>query len=174
MDPFRQYNIEIQGLKKGKYEYFYKIEDPFFELFEYSPVSRGKLGVELHLEREESHIALDFKIAGTVELTCDRSLELFDYPLQLSERMILKFGEEAQEVADDLEIIGHNTQTINIAHYIYEYIGVAIPMKKVRPDLIGEDENSETLVYSSRRENEADETTDPRWEALAKLKKHKR
>lgn len=173
MDPIRRYDIDIQGLKQGIHRFDYLIDDAFFALFEYSPVDKGSLEAVLELERGEAHLTLNFDIRGTVGLICDRSLEPFDHPLQLKERLILKFGDQPQEVSDELEIIPSHKQTINVARFIYEYIAVSIPMKRLRPELIGEDETNEGLVYSSNAGHQDTPNKDPRWEALEKLVRKK-
>ena len=48
-------------------------------------------------------MVLMFDIAGTVELTCDRSLDVFDEPIHIQEKLILKFGEKAEILSDDIE-----------------------------------------------------------------------
>lgn len=173
MDPIRCYDIDILGLRQGIHRFEYLVDHDFFALFEYSPVDKGSLEAVLELERGEAHLTLNFDIRGTVGLICDRSMEAFDHPLELKERLILKFGDQPQEVSDELEIISSHTQTINVARFIYEYIAVAIPMKRLRPELIGEDERNEGLVYSSNAGNQDTPNTDPRWEALEKLVRKK-
>jgi uncharacterized metal-binding protein YceD (DUF177 family) len=122
---------------------------------------------------------LHFHIIGSVELICDRTLEPFDFPLDIEQKLILKYGEADEELTDEIEIISRNTQQINVAQYIYEFIGLAIPMKKLHPTLALADyqENEEgILVYSSETSGPEDEkessteATDPRFDILKKLK----
>jgi uncharacterized metal-binding protein YceD (DUF177 family) len=128
-------------------------------------------------------LQLKFHIQGAVELACDRTSEPFDYPLDVTNRLILKFGEADEELSDEIEIISRGTQHINVAQYIYEFIGLAVPMKKIHPRLSGEqyEENEEgILVYRSAGEeggaegddNTDDDDVDPRWQILKNLPKN--
>jgi uncharacterized protein len=108
-------------------------------------------------------IQLFFHIIGTVELICDRTLEPFDFLLDIHQKLILKYGEEDEELTDEIAIISKNTQQINIAQYVYEFIGLAIPMKKLHPSLAQEEyqENEEgILVYSSETSPQENENAD--------------
>jgi uncharacterized metal-binding protein YceD (DUF177 family) len=76
------------------------------------------------------------------------------------------------------------TQYINVAQHLYDYIGLAIPMKKLHPRFVEEDQEREDdpeaeglLIYSTGSEGEEDEDDDdedgpldPRFAALKKLK----
>jgi uncharacterized metal-binding protein YceD (DUF177 family) len=184
MKDLRPFEIEIQTLKFKRHEYEYDIDASFFTHFERSPVEKGKFKVKLTLDKSETMLQLKFHIQGVAELACDRTSELFDYPIDVTNRLILKFGEADEELSDEIEIISRGTQHINVAQYIYEFIGLAVPMKKIHPRLADEqyEENEEgILVYRSAGEEseaEGDDSTDdgddvdPRWQILKNLPKN--
>jgi uncharacterized metal-binding protein YceD (DUF177 family) len=74
------------------------------------------------------------------------------------------------------------TQFINIAQHLYDFIGLAVPMKKLHPRFIEEtdedeeDESEGLLIYTTgtadEEEDDDDEDgpVDPRFEALRKIK----
>jgi uncharacterized metal-binding protein YceD (DUF177 family) len=116
-------------------------------------------------------INLRLRIEGEVELTCDRSLDTFLFPLKVEETVLYKFGEENEEVSEDLQIIRWDTERINLMQVIYDVINLAVPLKKLHPRFDEDDEEDE-LIFSTRGEEEEElpKTEDPRWEALRKLK----
>ena len=82
----------------------------------------------------------------------------------------MKYGDEAIELSDDVEIIPFNTQQVNVAKYMYEFISVAIPMKKLHPRY-NEEIDEDQIIYSSNEDEEEDKAEiDPRWIELKKLK----
>lgn len=168
------FNIDIYGLKIGGHDYQFEYDDGLFGRVENSIISKGKGACEILLEKSETMITLKFHIKGTVQLICDRSSEAFDYGIDLSEQLILKYGEEFDKVNEEVWVIPSNFQTINVEEIIYEYIGVAIPMKKLHPKFGEDDSEGVELVYSSADESSDDEseetTNDPRWDILKKLK----
>lgn len=155
--------------------------DAFFEELEQDIIESGHFKTHVELNKSATMIQLHFHSEGSVGLVCDRSLEPYEEPFITDDRIILKFGDQNQELTDEIEIIGRNTNRINIASYIFEFIALALPVKKIHPSLrsdedeFSEDDDDVVLVYTSEmpEEDENEETSekiDPRWEALKKLK----
>jgi uncharacterized metal-binding protein YceD (DUF177 family) len=158
--------------------------DAFFEEMEQDLIEHGHFKTHIVLNKSSTMIQLNFHIEGSVTLTCDRSLEPFEEPIVTDERIILKFGDHNEELTDEIEIINRNTNRINVANYLFDFIALSLPVKKLHPSLrteeneldeLDEDEEDGVLVYSSEDtdtedEEEEKENLDPRWEALKKLK----
>lgn len=175
MKDFATYTIEISNLKNQDYEYDFLVKDNFFQLFPQSLIEQGNLTVKVLLRKSETMLQLHFKITGFIVLTCDRSLENFDFPIKSEAKLILKFGASNEVINDDLEIISRDTIAINVAQYIYEYIALEVPMKKLHPKFQDDsDDDEDVLIYSSEdksvEEQTNEEEIDPRWQALKKLK----
>jgi uncharacterized metal-binding protein YceD (DUF177 family) len=172
-----QYDIDIYGLKDKQYVYDFESGSEFFEELEQELIENGRFKTHLTLDKSATMMILNFHIVGTVELICDRSLEVFEESLDIKERLILKYGDHDEQLADDIELIRHEAVRINVANYIFEYIALALPMKKLHPrfrtdDEDGEDEIESILIYQTPEETQPDsaEEEDPRWAALRKLK----
>jgi len=169
MDLHKEFDIHISKLTLGRHDYSYKIDDRFFELFEYSLVEHGVLQADVILDKKSTFLQLSFDIKGEVRLICDRSLDDFDFLVDCTHKLILKFGDEDQEVSDEVEIIQHGAQTINIAKYLYEYVTLEIPMKKLHPRY-GEKPGETTIVFTSGDSDNSESDSDPRWNELKKIK----
>ena len=169
----RKYTIDIFKLSNTQHDYEFEFDNDFFTLFEESLVNKGKGDIKLILDKSESMVKLKFNIEGKVELICDRSLDSFDYALDIKQGLIMKFGEDYEELSEEMVVIPKSTQQINIAQYVYEFIGLAIPMKKLHPRYKDESEEDEegSLIYSSEdNKNNSEGSVDPRWNKLKKLK----
>lgn len=175
MKGLREFQIDIFGLANKQHEFRFEINDKLFATHEQSLIEKAKGYCHLVLQKTETMLTLDFQIDVEVELTCDRSLEVFMHPVSLQERLLIKYGDENQSLDEEVEVIRNDTSSINIGGWIYEYITVAIPMKKLHPRYQDEaDENEESeLIYSTPLEEPTDEVADPRWEMLKKLKDSK-
>ena len=164
----RDYKIEIFGLKNGTHEYDFSFDEKLFAEFENSLLSKGKGSCKVVMEKTDSMITLHFQVSGSIELECDRSLELFDHPITISKDLIYKYGDEEKELSEDVFVIPKGTQEINIAAFLFEIIHLEIPMKKIHPKFQDSNENDE-IIFSSEDEMK-NERVDPRWDALKKLK----
>lgn len=188
MKFLRNYDIDIIKLKDGKHSFSFEVTNDFFKFYEAEDwVNGANITVTVNLNKTVSVMEVDFDIKGTVGLTCDRSLEEFDHPLELTEKVIYKYGPMVQEISEDVFMITKDTPSINVAQLIYEFILLAIPAKKIHPDYLDETDEDDfeeegTLIYLSEEEEEigaedSDEDShqekpaDPRWEILNKLKK---
>jgi uncharacterized protein len=170
VDQLKKFNIDILRLSNKKHQYEIDFDKDFFGEFENSLITKGEGKVNLILDKSESMISATFAITGFIELTCDRSLDLFDSPLNVNEKVIFKYGEEEGELTDEIQIISRDAHRINVAQTIYELITMAIPMKKLHPRYEGEDMDDEFIFQTEVEEEAPLEEVDPRWAALKKLK----
>ena len=186
MKELRQYDINIFGLKFASHNYEFEIDKKFFQLQDDSILQEGSLKVNLVLEKTSTMLVLNFSITGFIELECDRSLELFNYPLEFTERIIYKYGHAYEEVNEELYIIPDSTDIINVFAHIYELITVKVPFKKLHPKFQEDESEYDTLIYSdeyelddeeydeeveeSDEEESPEQPLDPRFAALLKLK----
>ena len=169
----RDFDIDLLSLKEGRHEYEFGFNDSFFDLFEEPLVSKGEGKVKLTLNKALNLLELTFEINGSVRLVCDRSLDPFDMPIELSRDIIMKYGEEDQELSEDIMMINWDTQRINVAQLIYEFISLEVPIRKLHPRYENEEssiEDDELFYQSEKPSDENKEKIDPRWEALKELK----
>lgn len=179
MNTLRAYDINIVGLENKRYEYDFESDDSFFAALEQELIEKGTVRTHLVLDKSETMIRLDFHIQGTIEQTCDRSLDCYDEPVNTQHTIMLKFADHNEELTDEIELIDRNTVTINVARYIFEFIGLSLPMKKLHrrfraEEQDGDEDENGKMVYRSNPEtndesNDDQPTVDPRWEALRKL-----
>jgi len=165
-----QYTIPFGGLKPGVHSFDFTIDDRFFEQFEYSEIKSGTLAVHVDMDREERLLILDFFIKGKVSLPCDRCLEPVSREIEGREKLLVKLGDHYEEESELVEIIPETDKILNISSYIYEYLHLLIPAKRIHPD----DENGISQcnpeVLKKLKELDEQHVPDPRWEALNKLK----
>jgi uncharacterized protein len=179
LKPLKQFSIPFTGLKIGKHQFEFEIDNSFFDAFEYSLVKKGNLKVAVELDKQETMLILQFHIFGTIELDCDKCLSAFDAPIDVTERQIVKFAEDNLE-SDDLEIIMLNKKEseIDVSSMLYEFITVSVPYIKIcEENGTGVKCDQEMIARLERykvgaqAEEEEEKTVgDPRWDALKKLK----
>ncbi len=170
MNVLNKFEIPFKGLAEGVHEFSYTIDDTFFEAIDYSEVKKGLLSAEVTLDRQAGMMQLHFTISGYVTLTCDRCLELFNMPVHCDEILIIKTGPEPKEESEEVIVIADTEYKLNLWHYIYEYISLQVPYRKVHPN----DENGNSTCDRKQIERidtlNASNRNDPRWDALKNLK----
>ena len=175
-DP--QFDLPIARLSLKTHKFAFELGRAFFEQFDPTGefIADGDLHANVTLIKTERVITIDSHITGTVRLTCDRSLDEYDHPLDVENKLLVRYSDEAKELDDDVLQITPDTLELNIAQHLYDYIGLALPMKKLHPRFQNEaddDPDATTkLIFSTRPPGEGpddDEPADPRWAALKNL-----
>jgi uncharacterized metal-binding protein YceD (DUF177 family) len=177
LKALKQFSIPFTGLKLGQHQFDFEIDKRFFDAFEYSLVKNGALKAKVELDKQETMLILNFQILGTIQLNCDKCLTEFANPIEIKERQLIKFAEDDLE-SDDLEIIMLNRREseIDVSEMIYEFINVAVPYinnceqagqaQSCDPEMIATLEK----LSSGNAIIEEEQSEDPRWAALKKLK----
>ncbi|WP_044173175.1 YceD family protein [Flectobacillus major] len=175
------YRIDIFRLDNKQYVHEFEGDNAFFSHFDQDVIKKGKFKAQVILDKSETMIQMLYNIDAVVELICDKSLEQFEYPLLVSQKMILKFSDRTEEVTDELMLIDRHVQQINVAQDIFDFIFLQIPIKKLHPrfvvkeetleddfeddedfdddDLLWEDEEGE-IVYSTGGSEDDDDDDD--------------
>lgn len=167
------FDIDIYKLSDGKHSFEFEFDASFFTLFEDSIVENGAGNIEVVLDKTPTMITLNFHLEGEVELVCDRSLDNFMFKINEDRAVRLKYGDHQEELSEDLFLISTNTQKIDVGQFVYEFISLAIPMKKLHPRYDNDVESDEMVFYSADdSEDKSNEGIDPRWNELKKIKKN--
>lgn len=131
--------------------------------------------IDFDIYRAPQFIQVKFEMSATVTLTCDRSLEEFDYTVDANYEVLFK-AEEVEESATEtgsIRNIDIYSKQIDLEQDVLDTILLNLPVKKLHPRFLDEDGNPKEFVNEqfglSSDDNE--EHIDPRWEALKELKK---
>jgi uncharacterized metal-binding protein YceD (DUF177 family) len=174
MNYFAQFIIPVTGLKPGPHQFDFEIDDSFFEHFEYSEIHNGKLALHLLIEKEETLLVFHFDFKGFVRVPCDRCFEPFELPLEGHERLILKFGSDAHEESEEVQVVPFGENHFDISPFIYEYIHLSLPVRRVHPDNELGEITCDAGIIRRLEDLSSSSEPDPRWEVLAQLKKNRK
>ncbi len=151
------YKIDIFHLENKQYVHEFEGNNGFFESLNQELIQKGNFKATIVLNKNETMIQMMYHIIGSVELTCDRSLDLFDFPVDIIQKMILKFSDHNEEITEELVLIDRNTQYINVAQDIFDFIGLQIPIKKLHPRFIKDEITYESLMKKFEDEYEEED-----------------
>lgn len=166
---YRQFDLPFSGLKVGKHQFTFPINQTFFDQFEpLQFVSNGQATINVEFEKRTTMLVLTTLVAGQVQTPCFRCNEsvvtLFDGTFNL----IVKFGDDAFENTDEMIQISTNEHKLNLTDLFYEYIYTSLPARFVHKK---KDCNPEVIkLLEDLNIEEEKPINDPRWDALKKLK----
>ena len=175
MNDLKEYLIPFVGLKIGKHQFDYQIDNTFFKNFDYDEFNDVSVKVDIVLEKKSTMLELEFKHKGTVNVPCDVSGEEFDLPIKGKLKLLVKFGDAFNDENEELLILPHGEYQVDVSQYIYELIILSVPLRRVHPgvkdgslsDVI---EKLESLSpKENKKEEQQNNDIDPRWENLKKL-----
>jgi uncharacterized metal-binding protein YceD (DUF177 family) len=180
MKDLKEFDISFIGLKEGIHQFEYTIDKKFFDFFNYDEFYDANVKVMLSFLKNTTIFELDFAFSGWVEVACDVTTELFHQPIAANIHLIVKFGDEYNDENEELLIIPHSENKMNVAQYIYEAIVLAVPIKRVHPGVIDGSLHSEVLeklkefeIKDEDQEEEQEENktkeNDPRWNKLKNI-----
>lgn len=167
------YNIKFGGLPVGLHEFEFDVNGTFFKQFEHPEVTVADLQVKALLTKQNNLLQLQVDVEGTVDLDCDRCMKTFSFPLETSENLVIKHGDPL-ESNDEILVIPEGQEEFDVAQYLYEYLSLAIPARRVPCEIDAEEflcdqkmlEKLQKLNVNPKEE----ENKNPLWEKLNKLK----
>lgn len=175
MHVLQAYTIKFSGLELGLHTFEYQLDKTFFKHFDFSEFEKENLKGKVTLDKKPNRLDLLFEVLGTVEVLCDVSGNPFTMPIQNNIGLIVKFGDELNDSNEEILILPHGEFELNFAQYLYECTVLAVPLKKVDPDLENSKEGRamldklNELSPQSHAESSREENMDPRWDKLKDL-----
>ncbi len=174
MKKHREFMIPFSGLKQGKHEFNFKIDNTFFKSFEYNEFIDAIIDLNVLLHKSITMLEFEMTAGGSVNVYCDVTNEPYDQKINANLELVVKFGEEYNNDNDEILILPHGDFQVDISQYIYEMLVLAVPIKKVHPGVLDGSLKSEAITKLEElhpkeiKKNEGTET-DPRWDTLKKL-----
>ena len=169
MKDLKEFNIPFVGLKEGKHLFQYKVDNTFFELYDYNEFEKSSINVTLEFVKKSTLFELGFTASGTVNVPCDVTNEYFDLEITATLPLVVKFGQEYNDENEEILILPHEVYQFSVAQFIYEMIVLGIPNKRVHPKVLDGTMETEVLEQLEIKEEKTVETTDPRWDKLKNL-----
>lgn len=136
MNKLKKYDIFFRELSLAKHVFDFEITQDFFDLFIVDQeFEQPYLSAQIQLEKNSNFLLLNFKQKGTLMLTCDYSLEKFEYFLNAQEKLLVNFGEFFDDQGDQVLVLPYGESKINVASYIYNLFMLSLPKKRIHPKL---------------------------------------
>ena len=174
--------LKIKTLPFGTHAVECHLDETDFDGQEQIEVRRADVDVTLEVTRKgETTYHLEIACRGTVTTACDRCLDDLDLPVDTTYSLnVEQMGTELDDSNDELLIVPADWRELDAAPLVRDTVLLALPMTHCHES---EDDCNDAVlqVLDSHRveavpdgengdESETNNGTDPRWEALKKLK----
>ena len=138
MEDRRLYTILFRGLSLGSHVFDWTIDGRFFQLYEMSEISDACIQVQLTVVKHTHFLELEFTMNGWSEVICDRCLDPLKLDITSEARMYVGFddhaGEDRSDDDFDMIILSHDDDRLDVAQYLYEYVHLSLPIRRIHPD----------------------------------------
>jgi len=165
-----EYLIPFKGLSIGKHDFQFHVDELFFVEKKSDIVTEGDLIVNFILDRQSRNMTSEMSIKGTIKLVCDRCIDKFDYPIDVTYHQIFKFANAPDIQEDDIIYLGDKEYQLDVSELILENILLQVPIRKVHPD--NEDGTPTCNPKQLKLINKfvKKKQVDPRWDVLKNIK----
>lgn len=174
MGRFDNYYVDLKSSKSNALELSYQLDNKFFADIEGEEFQKGTVEAHVSVKKNGDVFNFSFELAGVVTVPCDRCLDDLEIEVSTTNTLKIKLGESYADEGD-IVVVPESDGGVNIAWYLYEFIALALPMKRVHaPGKCNNEMSGKLKKHSYGAEEEDDEQAqerdiDPRWEALKGL-----
>lgn len=173
MGRFDKYNVNLKGLKTSALEMEFDLDNAFFADIDGEDFQKGTVKAAVTVKKNREIFDFSFALNGTVVVPCDRCLDDLEIEVATENTLRVKFGEDYIDEGD-IVVVPEQDGDINIAWYLYEFIVLALPMKRVHaPGKCNHEMTGRLRKHSAEDATEdagaEEQEIDPRWAGLRNL-----
>lgn len=177
MGRFDKYNVELKGLKTETLCLEFNLDNNFFADIDGEEFQKGAVNARVSVKKNRDVFDFTFALDGTVVVPCDRCLDDLEIDIATENTLKVKLGENYADEGDTV-VVPEQEGGINLAWYLYEFITLALPMKKVHaPGKCNREMTGHLKKYGCNDGSQEDGVDmdagergiDPRWEGLKSI-----
>ena len=179
MCSLEQFKIDLKALAEDVTPLEWQLDDQFFSQLEGAQLQHGSVHVSGSIRKASGFYELHLYTTGTVRVPCDRCLDMMDQPIEAELMATVKLGSHGTQIRDneadaddDIICVDERDGMLDLAWPIYESIALAVPIQHVhQPGDCNVLMSEKLKQLSAARSSDADaeDTIDPRWQALKGL-----
>lgn len=161
------YTIYFKGLPQGVSTEDFVVGSAFLQSRPTFDLSGGSVACAIRVDRVGETFDLQLTLTGSVQTHCDRCLAPLEMSIEMSQHIVVKLGDQYEEVSDEEIIVPRHSPSLDCADLIYDLIVLSLPISRVHPDGACAEDMQAIL---DGLDPEADRETDSRWDQLSALR----
>ncbi len=167
MDALKEHTIAFAGLKDGTHTFQFQLGRPFFDAAGEEEMQGGDVAVEVTMDKNPTLLVVEITAKGTLDLLCDHCNAPLAFAVEGNQTQVFRLTGEEKYDDGELVSLEAGAHSVNLTHYIYECLRLALPIRHVHPP--GECDPEVVKAYERLRVQH-EPTPDPRWGVLDQLK----
>lgn len=176
------YKLPLKSLSLGVQEFSYHLDTEFFNADAPSDVRGADVDARVRVDRKSDDIfQVEMTFAGQITVACDRCLDDMGLPVDTAYSLSVKSGEAWDDSRDGVLVIPAAWHELDLAPLMRDSVLLTIPIVhahpegECNPDMLERLQQHSAHLASDEEMREAgdsthSEGTDPRWDALKRLK----
>lgn len=171
-DSIIEYQLPHTGLKKGIHTFNFELTEKFFAQFENALIQKCDIQATVTLDNKQEPYTIEIDLDGIIWNECDKCTAPIPLSIHASYLVYAKYiYDEILKDNDEMEIIylTKDDQFINITQFLYDFVHLSIPAYSIC-DQPGKTEYCDKEIIKLLEKQQQEQTTDPRWADLDKLK----
>ncbi|MEN3040165.1 MAG: YceD family protein [Bacteroidia bacterium] len=144
-----KYSFLISKLPRGESRWSWEVDSTLFKIIgaDYD-IHDLRVQVSVVAHKEFDYLRLSLSLDGWVQVNCDRGQELITLPITAHHEHIYSWDRYylPPEDVEEYFSLGPREDEVDLAQAIYDYIGLAIPRRRVRPTC--PDEACPSFIFS--------------------------
>ncbi len=164
--------IRYSGLPEGVHTFDYNVGHDFFaEYHSETDIQASDLNIHIEADRNQAALLLKIKIKGNLTFECDRCLDPCIISIESLNSLIFTSENEQYGPANEDTIIRISEETASIVldSYLYDFIMLSIPLRRVHDELDDETSNCNQDMLQRIKQMNNHTSADPRWEKLKEI-----
>jgi len=157
LGKFTAYKVQLASLPDGHHEQDFEIGTEFFKNMENRDIISADVHVHLDLVKKNEMYNCTFTVKGMLQIPCDRCLDPLDHEVDTTYHVVVKYGDNYDDGADNLLIIPYSNSFLNVAYILNDTILLTIPIRHVHP--MGKCNRAMLAALNRHRSTTTDEET---------------
>ncbi len=138
--------IKYSGLKLGNHQFYYTLDNIFFEEFQNEEILGADIKLKVEIEKHDKMLEVSVDWDGYLVMPCDICCEDLKVKAKGTQLVVVKINDFIVEDDDD-EIINvlSSDYKVDITNFVYDSIILSIPLRKVHGEA-GEGECDKDII----------------------------
>ncbi len=131
-----RYSFSVSKIPEGKSTLSWPLDERLFETIGANyEIEALKGDLQVHIQRDSQFLRIEIVLTGEAIVACDLCLQSILLPFSAKHQQVyaLTARYTHPEEAEEFYVLGPREDRIDLTQAVYDYVCLALPIKRVRP-----------------------------------------